>query len=218
MKNITIKWWSISKLVQDGLNHLDFSKATCISVLTFKLAAFISLTLWKWAVYFSFSLFFSVYFVSIIFAWSSFTDLSSWLHYFSSLAISRFYNNEGKYYFLFFLIGLDDSTHRVINATFVEIFVGFDLVAILVSDSYQKEPSLPAIDCYLSDDLIKTLIIQLLSGWTKSDLSGLSMDESLVKLLTELNDLYFGSWGGKDCLDPKLTVVCSMLFWRENLT
>ena len=63
MKNITIKWWSTSKLLHKDSTHLAFSKATCISVLIFELAAFISLTLWAWMVYFSLSLVCSAYLV-----------------------------------------------------------------------------------------------------------------------------------------------------------
>ena len=85
-----------------------------------------------------------------------------------------------KYHFLFFLIGLNDSAHCMIDTTFVQVLVGLDLVAILVSDSHQKKSSLPAINRYLPDDFIKALIIQLFSGWTESDLSRLTLCQSFV--------------------------------------
>lgn len=52
------------------------------------------------------------------------------------------------------------------DATFIEIFVSFYLIAVLVSDSDQKQTSLPAIYRNLPDNLIKALIIQLLSDRT----------------------------------------------------
>jgi hypothetical protein len=96
---------------------------------------------------------------------------------------------------LFFLIRLDDTAHRVIYAAFIQIFVGLDLTAILVSDPHQKKPSLPAIDRNLADNFVKALIKKLLSCRTEPHLPGLSLDESFVELLTELNDLDFSGWG-----------------------
>ena len=88
------------------------------------------------------------------------------------------------------------------------------LVTILVSHSNQQQSSLPAIDCYLPNDLVKTLIEQFLSDWAKTNLSGLSIDQSFIKLFMELNDLYFGGWSGEDSLYPELSVVGSVFFGR----
>jgi hypothetical protein len=74
---------------------------------------------------------------------------------------------------LFFLIGFDDAPHAVVNAAFVQVFIGFDLISVLVSNSDQKETSLSAVDGNLSDDFIETLVIQFLSDRTKANLSGL---------------------------------------------
>jgi hypothetical protein len=118
---------------------------------------------------------------------------------------------------LFFLIRLDDTAHRVIYAAFIQIFVGLDLTAILVSDPHQKKPSLPAIDGNLADNLVKALIKKLLPGRTEAYFPGLPVDKSFVELLTELNDLDFSGRSGKDRLDPELTVVSPVLFGREDL-
>jgi hypothetical protein len=118
---------------------------------------------------------------------------------------------------LFFLIRLDDTAHRVIYAAFIQIFVGLDLTAILVSDPHQKKPPLPAIDCNLADNFVKALIKKLLPRRTEPHLPGLSLDEPFVELLTELNDLDFSGRCGKDSLDPELAVVSPVLFGREDL-
>jgi len=74
---------------------------------------------------------------------------------------------------LFFLIGFDDAPHAVVDAAFVQVFIGFDLVSVLVSNSDQKETSLPAVDGDLSDDFVETLVVEFLSDRTKSDFPGL---------------------------------------------
>lgn len=87
-----------------------------------------------------------------------------------------------RYHFLFFLIGFDDAPHAVINAAFVQVFIGFDLISVLVSNSDQKETSLPAVDGNLSDDFIETLVVQFLPDRTKANFPGLFWNQSLVQL------------------------------------
>ncbi len=105
----------------------------------------------------------------------------------------------------------------MIYAAFIQILIGLDLTTVLISDPHQKKPPLPAIDRNLADNLVKALIKQLLPCRTEPNFSGLSLDESFVELLTELNDLDFGGRRGKDRLDPELTVVSPVLFWRQDL-
>lgn len=68
----------------------------------------------------------------------------------------------------------------MIDAALIQLFVGFGLVLILISDSDQKEASLATVYCDLSDNFIETLFIKFLSDRTKAHLSGLSLDQSFV--------------------------------------
>lgn len=74
---------------------------------------------------------------------------------------------------MFFLIGFDDAPHAVVNAAFVQVFIGFDLISVLVSNSDKKETPLPAVDGNLSDDFIETLVVQFLPDRTKANFPGL---------------------------------------------
>jgi hypothetical protein len=87
------------------------------------------------------------------------------------------------YQSLLFSVGLYDSSHAVAYAALIQVFVSFNLVAILVTNPYQKQASLSAIDCDLPDNLIETLIVKFLSDRTKTYLSGLSLDKPFVQLL-----------------------------------
>ncbi len=64
----------------------------------------------------------------------------------------------------------------MIDAAFVQVLVGLDLVAVLVSDPDQQEPPLSTIDRDLPDNLIETLIVQLFPGRTEAYLPGLAMN------------------------------------------
>ena len=100
-------------------------------------------------------------------------------------------------------------------AAFIQPFVRLYLISVLISHTNQKESSLSAVNCYLSDDLIKTLIVELLSGGTDSYLFSLLGNQFFIEILLKLNDLYFGGRCGKDGLNPKLSVFGSMLFGRK---
>jgi hypothetical protein len=51
---------------------------------------------------------------------------------------------------LFFLIGFDDAPHAVVNAAFVQVIIGFDLISVLVSNSDQKKTSLSMVICRMT--------------------------------------------------------------------
>ena len=106
----------------------------------------------------------------------------------------------------------------MVNWTFVQIFVGFGLISILVSDSDQKKSSLPAVDCYLPDNLVKTLVEQFFPHGAQTNVPRLPADKSFIKFLMQLNDLYFGGRGGEDSLDPELSIISPMFFGREYLS
>jgi hypothetical protein len=105
----------------------------------------------------------------------------------------------------------------MIDTAFIEFLVGFCLMLVLISDPDQKEPSLSAINGDLSDDLIKTLFVQLFSFRAQANLPRLSLNQSLVKLLAELYNLIFGGRCGQYGLDPELAVVGTMLFGGKDL-
>jgi hypothetical protein len=68
----------------------------------------------------------------------------------------------------------------VVDTTFVQVFISFDLIAVLISDPDQEQPSLTTIDCDLADYLVETLVEQLFSSRTESKLPGLFQNEPFV--------------------------------------
>jgi hypothetical protein len=115
------------------------------------------------------------------------------------------------------LIRLNHAPHPVVYAAFVQVLVGLCLVLVLVSHPHQQQSPLSTINRYLPDYLVETLLVKLLSHRAKSDLPGLLLDQSFVELFAELDDLYFGGWGGQYGLDPELAVVCLVLLRRQYL-
>lgn len=81
------------------------------------------------------------------------------------------------------------------DATFVQSFIRFYLVAILVAHSHQQEASLSAIDCDLADGFIKTLIEEFFPDWADTNLFRPFLDEPLIEFLLQLDDLDFGGRG-----------------------
>jgi hypothetical protein len=92
------------------------------------------------------------------------------------------------------------------------------LISILISHSDKQQTALTAIDCDLTDSFIETLVEQLLTHWTQSDLSRLSVQQSFLELFVQLDDLDFGGGSGEYGLHPELPIVCSVFFRREDLS
>jgi hypothetical protein len=92
------------------------------------------------------------------------------------------------------------------------------LVAVFISDAGQQKTPLTAINGYLSDDFVETLIEEFLSYGTETDLAGLPVDESFIEFLVQLDDFYFGGGCGEDSLNPKLPIVSAMLLRGEYLS
>lgn len=85
------------------------------------------------------------------------------------------------YQSLLFSVGLNDASHAVAYTALIQVLVGFYLVAILVTNSDQKQAPLSTIDCDLPDNLIETLVVKFLSHRTKAYLSGLPLDKPFVQ-------------------------------------
>lgn len=116
---------------------------------------------------------------------------------------------------MFLFVRFNHSSHAVVYAALVKAFVCFYLVSVLVPDSDQKDTPLSAVDGDLSDQLIEALVIKLLSDWTKTNLSGLLLNESFVQLFAELNHFNLFGRGRKHSLYPELAIVSPVLLGRE---
>ena len=116
--------------------------------------------------------------------------------------LSHYSTSINAYHLLLSLIGVDDPSHGMVNGTFVQIFVCFGLISILIPDSDQKKSSLPAVDCYLPDNLVKTLVKQFFPHGAQTNIPGLPADQSFIKFLVQLDDLYFRGRSGEDSLNP----------------
>lgn len=104
------------------------------------------------------------------------------------------------------------------DATFVEPFVGFNLVSIFVSHSDQEETPLPAVYCYLADSLIEALVVELLTDGADTNLLCSFVKETLIKFFLQLDDLYFGGRGGENSLNPELSIIGFGFLGRQNLS
>ena len=105
----------------------------------------------------------------------------------------------------------------MIYRALVQIFVGLYLVAILVTHADQQQPPLSAVYSNLPDNLVETLIEQLLPHRTKPYFPSLPRQQSFLELLVQLNDLNFGGWGGEHGLHPQLPIICAQFLGREDL-
>lgn len=106
----------------------------------------------------------------------------------------------------------------MVDRALVQVLIGLDLVAVLVTDAHEQEAALTAVDGDLPDGLIETLVEQLLPYGAEADLPGLSREQPLLQLLVELHNFDFGGGGGEDGLHPELSVVGAVLFGRQDLS
>ena len=98
----------------------------------------------------------------------------------------------------------------MVDGALIQILVGLYLVPVFVTHADEEEAPLVAIDGYLADGLVETLVEELLSNGTEADLPGLSGDESFLQLLMQLDDFDFGGRSGEDSLYPELPIVGAM--------
>ena len=100
----------------------------------------------------------------------------------------------------------------------VQIFVGFDLVTVLVPDPDEQEASLSAVDGDLTDDFVEALVEEFLTDGTKSYFSSHFVDKFFVEFLVELDDFDLGGRRRENGLDPELSVVGAVLLGRQDLS
>ena len=158
----TVNWFVSRFTIKIDKNediHTFLSITFWIWILRSWLVCLISSICFLWVYYCSLSFLFSFYLVDFILFLRSLTFLSKSRHSLSSFWIYAAWVNMYPYHCALPLFRIDYPSHTVPDAAFVESFVRLYLTSVLISHSHEKEPSLSAVDCYLPDDLVKTLVI-----------------------------------------------------------
>jgi hypothetical protein len=129
--------------------------------------------------------------VDSIFSASSATERSSSAHYLSRVLISPCWVKRCCYQTEFLVFAVNDFAHTIGYAALVQGFVGVDLITVFVANSDQEKSTLAAVDCYLSNQLVETLLEELLTNWADSDIACLPLFQPLIKFDLQLN--YFSA-------------------------
>ena len=89
----------------------------------------------------------------------------------------------------------------------------FDLVA----HAHQQEPSLCAVYCCLSNQLIEALRVKLLADRADACLAGLAFLQFFVEFLLKNDDIESSRRDGRDILDPELATILILSRWENRI-